>query len=390
MKRRLHYLIIAVLIGFSLNAQVFVTGGGVGGWDQNGKVFLTSTDGINYSSTTSFEVTGEVKIGEAAGWANIGGYDSSLGTGWPGGTILVCDACGTNIKPAANGWYNVTYNINTNVYLFSPGINPYGPYPTLSPSTPMTFEEPQTSIYYKFEDFGNINDSEPKGGLTKIENPHKEGINTSNTVFQIIKRGWASWSGSKFFTAPAIDFSVNKIVKVKIWSPRVGAVLKLKFEGGLGDDALEVASTVANAWEELVFDFSAVTMGTSRTDIVFQFEDGTNKGYDPITPAQSNVADYTWLIDDISIGSSLPSLSTEKFTASKVKMYPNPVKSTLTIEANSTIQKVSIYTILGQEVLTASPKRNSATIQTSELNKGIYMVNIQVNGAISTTKIIKE
>jgi len=383
MKTRLHYLIIAVLIGFSLNAQVFVTGGGVGGWDPNGKVFLTSTDGINYSSTASFEVTGEVKIGEAPGWAFIGGYDSSLGTGWPGGTILVCDGCGSNIKPAANGWYNVTYNRNTKVYLFSPGINPYGPYPTLSPSTILTFEEPQTSIYYKFEDFGNINDSEPKGGLTKIENPHKEGINNSNTVFQMIKRGWASWSGSKFFTAPAIDFSVNKIVKVKIWSPRVGAILHLKFEGGGGDDGLYVSSTVANAWEELIFDFSAITMGTSRTDIVFQFEDGIDNG--ATTP--ETVANYTWLIDDISIVSTL---STEKFTATKVNMYPNPVKNTLTIEANSPIQKVSIYNVLGQEVLTASPKSNSATLQTSELNRGVYIVNTQVDGVISTSKIIKE
>jgi len=387
MKTRLHYLIITVLIGFSLNAQVFVTGAGVGGWDPNGKVFLTSTDGVNYSSTASFEITGDVKIGEAIGWAFIGGFDSSLGTGWPEGTLLVCDACGSNIKPVANGWYNVTYNINTKVYLFSPGINPYGPYPTFSLSTPLTFEEPQTSIYFKFEDFGNINDSEPKGGLTKIENPHKEGINTSNTVFQMIKRGWAPWTGSKFFTAPAIDFSVNKIVKVKIWSPRVGAILHLKFEGGGGDDGLYVSSTVANAWEELIFDFSEVTMGTSRTDIVFQFEDGTDNGYDPITPAQSNVADYTWLIDDISIVSTL---STEKFTASKVNMYPNPVKNTLTIEAKSTIQKVSIYNVLGQDVLAANPKSNSATLQTSELKKGVYMVKTQINGAISTSKFLKE
>ena len=73
MKTRLHYLIITVLIGFSLNAQVFVTGAGVGGWDPNGKVFLTSTDGVNYSSTASFEITGDVKIGEAIGWAFIGG-----------------------------------------------------------------------------------------------------------------------------------------------------------------------------------------------------------------------------------------------------------------------------------------------------------------------------
>jgi hypothetical protein len=62
----------------------------------------------------------------------------------------------------------------------------------------------------------------------------------------------------------------------------------------------------------------------------------------------------------------------------------------LTIEANSTIQKVSIYNVLGQEVLTASPKSNSATLQTSELNAGVYMVNTQVDGAISASKIIKE
>jgi hypothetical protein len=29
-------------------------------------------------------------------------------------------------------------------------------------------------------------------------------------------------------------------------------------------------------------------------------------------------------------------------------MYPNPVKSNLTIEANSTIERVSVYNILGQ------------------------------------------
>ena len=316
--KKLHYLIIAMLLGFYLNAQVFVTGGGVGGWDPNGRVFLTSTDGINYSSTADFEITGSVKIGEAPGWQTIWGYDSALGSGWPGGTLpSTCGDCGTDISPTANGWYSVTYNINTNEYLFSPGINPFGPYPSFAPATPLTFEEPQTSIYYKFEDFGNeTNQGDPKGGLTKIANPHKEGINTSNTVFQMIKRGWASWSGSKFFTAPAIDFSASsKIIKIKIWSPRVGAKLKLKFEGD-GDDQLEVASTVANAWEELIFDFSSKTMGTTRNQIAFQFEDGLNNGFDPNTPDQSNVADYTWLIDDISIVIAPPTAASQTFCSS--------------------------------------------------------------------------
>jgi hypothetical protein len=84
------------------------------------------------------------------------------------------------------------------------------------------------------------------------------------------------------------------------------------------------------------------------------------------------------------------SLSTDKFEASKVKMYPNPVKNTLTIEANGSIDRVSVYNILGQEMISASPKTNSATLQTSSLQKGAYIVKTEIDGKISTSKLIKE
>lgn len=83
-------------------------------------------------------------------------------------------------------------------------------------------------------------------------------------------------------------------------------------------------------------------------------------------------------------------LGTDKFETSSVKMYPNPVKNTLTIEANSEIQKVSVYNILGQEVMKASPKSNSVTLQTNELQKGIYMVTTEIDGNVSTSKVVKE
>lgn len=83
-------------------------------------------------------------------------------------------------------------------------------------------------------------------------------------------------------------------------------------------------------------------------------------------------------------------LGTTKFDKSNIKMYPNPVKNTLTIEANASINKVSIYNILGQEVLVSSPKTNATTIQTSGLQKGVYVVKTDIDGAISTSKIIKE
>jgi len=66
------------------------------------------------------------------------------------------------------------------------------------------------------------------------------------------------------------------------------------------------------------------------------------------------------------------------------------VKNTLTIEANSEIQRVSVYNVLGQEVMKASPKSNRAELQTSELQKGVYMVATEIDGNLSTSKIVKE
>lgn len=83
-------------------------------------------------------------------------------------------------------------------------------------------------------------------------------------------------------------------------------------------------------------------------------------------------------------------LGVAKFDASSIKMYPNPVQNTLTIEANSEIQRVSVYNVLGQEVLSRSPKSNATTLQTNDLQKGVYMVTTEIDGNISSSKIVKE
>lgn len=83
-------------------------------------------------------------------------------------------------------------------------------------------------------------------------------------------------------------------------------------------------------------------------------------------------------------------LGNSKFEKSNVKLYPNPVKNRLNIEANGSINKVSVYNLLGQEVLKASPKSGSTTLQTSQLQKGVYVVKTDIDGIITTSKIVKE
>ncbi len=98
----------------------------------------------------------------------------------------------------------------------------------------------------------------------------------------------------------------------------------------------------------------------------------------------------TVYIDNLYFSVTNPALGTESFQASKVRMYPNPAKNSVTIDANGSIERVAVYSILGQEVLSKSPKSNSTTLQTSSLQRGTYIVRSTVDGKTSTSKLVKE
>lgn len=152
-----------------------------------------------------------------------------------------------------------------------------------SPSLPITFES--SAVAYTFADFDG-------GVATKIANPNSGGINTTATVARMVKNAGQVWGGSSLVLAAAIDFSVNKIFKVKVYSPRVGARLLLKVEGAAGVATFEreSATTVANAWEELTFDYTAVSTTNQYNKLVFIF-DLNNMG--------DGTANYTFLFDEI-------------------------------------------------------------------------------------------
>jgi hypothetical protein len=83
-------------------------------------------------------------------------------------------------------------------------------------------------------------------------------------------------------------------------------------------------------------------------------------------------------------------LSVPTFTISKVKIYPNPVLQQLSIEADEAIQKITVYDLLGKEVLVKSPQSKLSILQTSLLEKGIYVVKTTIGGKDSISKFIKE
>ncbi|MCB0464364.1 MAG: T9SS type A sorting domain-containing protein [Aequorivita sp.] len=73
----------------------------------------------------------------------------------------------------------------------------------------------------------------------------------------------------------------------------------------------------------------------------------------------------------------------------EVTLYPNPAKDFVTIKANSVINKISVFSILGQEVLTADNIATDFKLNVSNWETGTYFAKVQTEKGLQTIKLIK-
>jgi hypothetical protein len=84
-------------------------------------------------------------------------------------------------------------------------------------------------------------------------------------------------------------------------------------------------------------------------------------------------------------------LNNTNFAASTVNMFPNPTSDNVTITSKTEIETVSIYNVLGQEVMKNTPKSDSVTINIADFQAGVYLVKTTTTDGISTSsRIIKK
>ncbi len=77
-------------------------------------------------------------------------------------------------------------------------------------------------------------------------------------------------------------------------------------------------------------------------------------------------------------------------TFASVTAYPNPVKDVLNLTANTSIEKVAVYSITGQLVHTQAVNGQNAAINLQKLSAGAYLVNVTGESGSKRIKIIKE
>lgn len=143
---------------------------------------------------------------------------------------------------------------------------------------PIDFEIADVDFFGTFDDWG-------QQLFSTVDNPFKTGLNTSLKVGKYTN-GHASWSGTYSPLNIPINFAYGKKIKVMVYNPdpaNIGKKLNVELEWAVGASAanpygavVKVPFTTSGAWEELVFDFSAISTiptGTKFTQLVFRFND---------------------------------------------------------------------------------------------------------------------
>ncbi len=70
--------------------------------------------------------------------------------------------------------------------------------------------------------------------------------------------------------------------------------------------------------------------------------------------------------------------------------YPNPVKGQLNLEAHKQIESVTVYNLLGQQIIHVQPHALQTQVNLENLESAVYLMEVQINGAVKTFRIVKQ
>lgn len=85
-----------------------------------------------------------------------------------------------------------------------------------------------------------------------------------------------------------------------------------------------------------------------------------------------------------------PNLAVDEFDTAQFNFQPNPVTDVLNLSSKSEITNVSVFNLLGQQVIVQPVNAAQTQIDMSQLPGGTYMVRVASGNSVQTIKIIKQ
>jgi len=97
------------------------------------------------------------------------------------------------------------------------------------------------------------------------------------------------------------------------------------------------------------------------------------------------VGDFT-----LSLDTDQSTASNQEFEDLKFSFYPNPAKNSLSVVSQEIITKISIFSLLGQEVKSIKPNTSNFNMDITNLDSGVYLLKANTNNSSSSKKLIKK
>ena len=168
--------------------------------------------------------------------------------------------------------------------------------------SPITFDS--SAVTYTLTGFGGAEDS------TVVVDP----TNAANKVARVVKSATAElWAGTTVstgpnFSVPALPFTASSTtMTVRVWSPDAGIQVRLKAEDAADPTKsveTEAATTVANAWETLTFNFANQAPGTAALNLAYTYNKVSIFFNFGVTGATAGAK--TYYFDDVAFGGTTP------------------------------------------------------------------------------------
>ncbi|MGY8934410.1 MAG: T9SS type A sorting domain-containing protein, partial [Flavobacteriales bacterium] len=98
-------------------------------------------------------------------------------------------------------------------------------------------------------------------------------------------------------------------------------------------------------------------------------------------------------VDETALGSIVVTNSTlgvNDFNAINVSVYPNPTINNINIQSDEQITNIVVYNTLGQMVMNAAPDATNFSMETANLDAGIYFAKLSTEKGSKTVKFIKQ
>ena len=181
------------------------------------------------------------------------------------------------------------------------------------------------------------------------------------------------------------DWMINK-------SPVSSSATSLqKYEGGNWDASSSISYNVIGNEIEIAIPFALLEIAQGTTpEFHFKWADNPQNLNDVSAFFTDGEAAPDRRFNYNFDGSATLGVDNNALILEGLKVYPNPIKDRITLSAKNVIKDMSIYNLLGQEVLKSAVNSRDFSLDISTLKTGIYTVKVVINESVRNFKIVKE